>query len=277
LSESDPRRVRVARRRHYLMCPPTYFTVAYTLNPWMHPDKPTDGDVALMQWERLVETYRGLGHQVDLIDPVPGLPDMVFAANGATVVDGVVLAARFRHSERADEAAAHIAWFRDRGHPVHEPVHVNEGEGDLVSSRDRIFAGCGFRTDRRAHAEASRVLGRPVQSLTLVDPWFYHLDTALTVLDDDVISYYPPAFSAESRAVLRVLHPDAIIASDADAAVFGLNAISDGRHVLLPPQARDMAAALSDRGFVPIDVDLSELLKAGGSAKCCTLELRGLR
>jgi N-dimethylarginine dimethylaminohydrolase len=259
------------------MCPPTYFTVAYALNPWMDPDKPIDGELALLQWERLVETYRGLGHEVDLIDPLPGLPDMVFTANGATVVDGTVLAARFRHPERADEAAAHIAWFRDRGHPVREPVHVNEGEGDLVLSRDRIFAGCGFRTDSRAHAEAARVLGRTVQSLTLVDPRFYHLDTALAVLADDVIAYYPPAFSAESRAVLRALHPDAVIASDADAAVFGLNAVSDGRHVLLPPQARDMAAALSERGFAPIDVDLSELLKAGGSAKCCTLELRGLR
>ncbi len=259
------------------MCPPTYFTVVSALNPWMDPDKPTDADLALLQWEQLVATYRGLGHQVELIEAVPGLPDMVFTANGATVADGAVLAARFRHPERADEAAAHVAWFHRRGHAVHEPVHVNEGEGDFVASRDRIFAGCGFRTDRRAHAEAARVLGRPVQSLTLVDPFFYHLDTALTVLDDDVIAYYPPAFSAESRAVLRSLHPDAIIAADADAAVFGLNAVSDGRHVVLPAQARDLAAALSERGFVPIDVDLSELLKAGGSAKCCTLELRGLR
>jgi N-dimethylarginine dimethylaminohydrolase len=31
---------------------------------------------------------------------------------------------------------------------------------------------------------------------------------------------------------------------------------------------------LRDRGFNPIGVDMSELLKAGGSAKCCTLELR---
>jgi N-dimethylarginine dimethylaminohydrolase len=55
--------------------------------------------------------------------------------------------------------------------------------------------------------------------------------------------------------------------------VFGVNAVSDGRHVVLAQQATGLADQLSQRGFVPIGVDLSELLKAGGGAKCCALEL----
>ena len=57
--------------------------------------------------------------------------------------------------------------------------------------------------------------------------------------------------------------------------MLGLNAVSDGRHVVLaagrPPAWRPSCA---ERGYEPIGVDLSELLKAGGGAKCCTLELR---
>ena len=56
--------------------------------------------------------------------------------------------------------------------------------------------------------------------------------------------------------------------------MLGLNAVSDGRHVVLPVQARGLAAQLSERGFTPVGVDMSELLKGGGGAKCCTLELR---
>ena len=110
-------------------------------------------------------------------------------------------------------------------------------------------------------------------SLELVDPRFYHLDTALAVLDDTTIAYYPPAFSDESRARLLELFPDAIEVASADAYVLGLNAVSDGLHVVHPAAATGFAEQLSDAGFVPIGVDLSELLKGGGSVKCCTLEV----
>lgn len=270
------RPVRTARPMRYLMCSPAHFDVCYSINPWMEPEKPTDGGLALMQWERLTNLFLGLGHQVELIQPVPGLPDMVFAANGATMVDGKVLSARFRYPQRVDEGPAYADWFRQRGYQVLEAEHINEGEGDYLVTGSRILAGTGFRTDRLSHDEAARFFGRPVQSLTLVDPRFYHLDTALAVLDHDEIMYYPKAFSAESQAVLQELYPDAILATDADAEVFGLNAVSDGRHVLLASQASNLIDELWARGFVPIGVDLSELLKSGGSAKCCTLELREL-
>src|SRR3954449_5980436 len=102
---------RQVRPRHFLMCPPTYFDVSYAINPWMDPSVPVNPVRAFEQWSGLVAAYRNAGHRVDLLDPLPGLPDMVFAANGATVIDGRVLGARFRHPQRAGEAAAHRSWF----------------------------------------------------------------------------------------------------------------------------------------------------------------------
>jgi N-dimethylarginine dimethylaminohydrolase len=266
---------RIARSRHYLMCRPSFYTVSYSINPWMDPAKPTDTDLAISQWEALYRLYRELGHRVELIDPVPGLPDMVYAANGATVLRDRVLIANFRHEQRAAEAAAYKDWFHARGYAeVHTAAHVNEGEGDYLVVGGRILAGTGFRTVPSAHIEAQDVLGAPVVSLELVDPRFYHLDTALAVLDDDLVMYNPDAFSAVSRVVLRELFPDAILADPADAGAFGLNAVSDGRHVVLPAAASGLAAKVAARGFEPIGLDLSELLKGGGSVKCCTLEIR---
>ncbi|QMU74069.1 dimethylargininase [Streptacidiphilus sp. P02-A3a] len=257
------------------MCRPTHFTVDYSINPWMDPAKPTDTDNAIAQWEQLHALFQRLGHTVEVIEPVAGLPDMVFAANGATVVDGRALVARFRHRQRQDEAPAYLAWFRERGYPVvRQAEFTNEGEGDYLVVGERILAGTGFRTDRRAHAEAERVLGRPVVTLELVDPRYYHLDTALAVLSETEIMYYPGAFSAESRATLQRLYPRAVLATPEDAAVFGMNAVSDGRRVVLPEAAVALAERLRERGFEPIGIDITELLKAGGSVKCCTLELR---
>lgn len=259
----------------YLMCRPAYFAVDYAINPWMDPSRPVDVDLAVRQWETLRDTYRRLGHTVDEIDPIPGLPDMVFAANGATVIDGIVYGAQFRYPERAAEAPAYLNWLANSGVTTYEAKQVNEGEGDLLLAGRFLLAGTGFRTDLGAHAEAQEIFGRPVITLTLVDPRYYHLDTALTVLDDDTIAYLPEALTAGSRRVLAQLYPDAILARPEDAAVLGLNAVSDGRHVVMPVQAAALARQFAERGYEPVPVDLSELLKAGGGPKCCTLELRG--
>jgi N-dimethylarginine dimethylaminohydrolase len=256
------------------MCRPTYFAVDYVINPWMDPSVPVRTDLAVAQWTALRDTYRELGHTVDEIDPIPGLPDMVFAANGATVVDGLAYGAQFRYPQRAPEAPAYLNWLADAGFVTHEAKERNEGEGDLLLTRGFLLAGTGFRTDLAAHAEAQELFGRPVITLQLVDPRYYHLDTALTVLRGDTIAYLPEAFSASSRRVLAQLFPDAIEASPADAAVLGLNAVSDGHNVVLAKQATGLAGQLRERGFTPVPVDLSELLKAGGGPKCCTLELR---
>jgi N-dimethylarginine dimethylaminohydrolase len=263
-----------ASPRRYLMCRPTHFAVTYRINPWMDPAAPYDTALAIRQWESLRQTFLDLGHTVELIDPLPGLPDMVFAANGATVVDGRVLAVQFRDAERADEAPAYASWFAERGFEVVDPKHTNEGEGDLLLAGDILLAGTGFRTAHAAHAEAQEVLERPVITLQLVDPAYYHLDTALCVLDDTNVAYLPEAFSPGSQAVLRRLFPHAVIANADDAAVLGLNGVSDGRTVVLPEQATHLAAELGRAGYQTVGVDVSELNKAGGGPKCCTLEVR---
>ncbi|GAA5182950.1 amidinotransferase [Rugosimonospora acidiphila] len=261
--------------RRYLMCRPTYFAVDYTINPWMDPSTPVDAELAIRQWTELADIYRDLGHTVELIEPLPGLPDMVFAANGATVIDGTVLGAQFKYPERAAEGPAYLEWFARAGFATHQAKFVNEGEGDLLLTERFLLAGTGFRTDPGAHGEAQELFGRPVIGLQLVDPSFYHLDTALCVLGGPAeVAYLPEAFSAGSRRVLARLFPDAITVDEPDARVFGLNAVSDGQRVVLPVQAVGLMSELERRGYRPIGVDMSELRKAGGGPKCCTLEVR---
>ncbi|MFH8976867.1 dimethylargininase [Streptomyces sp. NPDC017890] len=274
---------RVPRRRRFLLCEPRHFAVQYAINPWMSTGRPVDVIRAVDQWQALVDAYRAHGHTVDTVGPVPGLPDMVFAANCAVVVEGRVLGSLFHAPERRPESVPYEAWFKTEGFEVQHPEAVCEGEGDLVPAGRWILAGTGFRTSREAHREAQEFFGVPVISLTLVDPYFYHLDTALFVLDDGSdgsdgnIAYYPGAFSAGSREVLGRLYPDAVIATREDAMAFGLNSVSDGRHVFISPGARGLAGRLAGLGYVPVPVDLSEFHKAGGGIKCCTQEIREIR
>lgn len=266
------------------MCEPRYFEVRYAINPWMDTDRPVDRALAREQWGNLVRAYRDHGHTVETVAPVEGLPDMVFAANAALVVDGRVFGSSFRAPERRQESAAYATWFKAAGYDVHAPRSVCEGEGDLVPAGRFVLAGAGFRTQRAAHREVQEFFGRPVISLDLVDPRFYHLDTALFFLGEEDgegdgtgagdVAYYPAAFSPGSREVLRRLYPRALIATEEDALAFGLNSVSDGRHVFVAPRAHHLVDQLAHRGYVPVPVDLSEFHKAGGGIKCCTQEIR---
>ncbi len=263
------------RPRHYLMCPPTYFDVAYAINPWMDPSTTVDRPRAQRQWDALVAAYERLGHRVSRLAPVPGLPDMVFTANGALVVDGRALVANFVHPQRRAEADHHLAWARanvdaDAG----RATHANEAEGDLLVVGDVVLAGTGFRTDAASHAQVAATFDREVLTLDLVDPRFYHLDVAVGVLDDDRVAYFPPALAPASRAALRRRFPDAIEVSEADALVLGCNVVGDGRHVVVDERAVELAGDLAEAGFVPVPVAVDEFTKAGGGIKCLTMEVR---
>jgi arginine dihydrolase len=260
------------------VCSPEHYTVEYVINPWMDPSTPVDTELAVKQWAGLRDALERLGHTVHELAPQTGLPDMVYAANGAFTVDGVVYGARFRYPQRTAEAAAHQRWYQVNGWRYQAAQMINEGEGDFVYlpavHSGVILAGYGFRTEPAAHCEAQEVLGHPVVSLRLVDPRFYHLDVALAALDDTSIVYYPGAFSEASQRVLRQLFPDAMVAEEADALAFGLNLVSDGRNVVLNAEATALGEKLAAAGYQPVHVELGELKKGGGSVKCCIAELR---
>jgi N-dimethylarginine dimethylaminohydrolase len=272
---------RVPSKRSVLMCRPDYFTVSYRINPWMHPEDPTDTSLAVKQWQVLYQTYLDLGFDVHLVDPIEGLPDMVYAANGGFVLDNIAYGASFTYPERQPEGPAYMDWFAANGYDVRVPANVNEGEGDFLLVGDVILAGMGFRSASKSHEELAEIFGRPVITLNLVNPSFYHLDTAIAVLDPSPaageranIAYLPSAFDEASLAILRERYPDAIIVNEEDAAVLGLNSYSDGYNIVIASRAKDFERQLRGRGYNPIGVDLSELLLGGGGVKCCTLELR---
>ena len=257
----------------YLMCPPTFFAVRYRINPWMEPEVPVDVDRAVRQWRRLRDQLVSLGHRVEVMTPDPRLPDLVFTANGGIAVGDRALVPRFRHPERQAESPVYAAALHELGVTVVEQAEcVNEGEGDYLLVGDRFLAGTGQRSDPDSAREVAEFFDIEVVPLTLVDPRFYHLDTALARLRPDLVAYWPGAFSERSQGVLRELFPDAVLADEADAAALALNMVSDGTSVVMAPDRPDLCAAVADRGLHVIEIATGELRKSGGGAKCCVLE-----
>ena len=204
--------------RHYLMCRPTTSRLTYAINPWMDPTRRSDRRRwPIRQWEALRDTYLELGpHGRASSTRSPGLPDMVFAANGAPGRRRHACSARSSATRSGPaEGPAYLRWFAEqRVRPVHERRSTSTRARATSSSLGDVHAGRHRLPHRAAaHAEAQEFFGRPVITLQLVDPRYYHLDTALVRRSTDAhVAYFPEAFSPGSQAVLRRLFPDAVIA-----------------------------------------------------------------
>ena len=261
---------------HILMSPPYYFDVRYEINPWMNTRNRVDNAAAWEQWEALYETLAGeIGAEVEVVNPVAGLPDFVFTANAGLLAGNTFIPSNFRYPERAREERHWQAWFESRGYRVARlPSGLSfEGEGDLLSAGDTILAGYRFRSDQEAVEEVGRLLGREVLLLELADPWFYHLDTCACPLSDDAILYYPGAFTAVGRDLINQRFPNSILVPEVEARRFACNSVVIGRHVVMNAGCPVVAAELQARGFQVHEVDVSEFLKAGGGPKCLALFL----
>jgi N-dimethylarginine dimethylaminohydrolase len=260
--------------RRILMCRPTYYGIEYEINPWMNRSQGTDTERATRQWEELFATLTGpIGTRVELIEPVPGLPDMVFTANAGLVWGEVFVPSRFRHPERAGEEPQFERWFADHGFEIRrlpEECHF-EGAGDALPCAGILWTGYHFRTDVRAHWRLSEMLVIPTMPLELVDARFYHLDTCFCPLDEQTAIYYPAAFDDYARRVLEANIPTLIAAEEEEASRFACNAVVVGRDVVLNAGCPKLGAELTRRGWTVHSVDLSEYLKAGGSAMCLTI------
>lgn len=139
-----------------------YFDVTYSINAWMNPDRPTSTQTGLAQWKGVFDTLVDLGHDVRLIEPVPGLPDMVFSANGALVVDGKALVARFRHPQRRDESSAYLDWFRlDKWSTVRQAEYINEGRATSSSPARRSWPAPASARNRGPTTRCASSSGAP--------------------------------------------------------------------------------------------------------------------
>ncbi len=260
-----------------LMCPADYFGIEYEINPWMNMQQGTSPQLALRQWQRLYQTLCDLGAAIDLLEPIPGLPDLVFTANAGLVFHDMFLPARFRFGVRQGESPHFEKWARDRGFtlvPLPESMNF-EGAGDALFCGDTLFAGYRFRSDVRSHQWVGERLGVAALPLELVDPRFYHLDTCFCPVAPGVAIYYPGAFDEYGRSVLKDRIDCLVEVSAEEAVSFSCNAVVVGRSVVLNQGAPKLAAALESLGFNVRPLEFSEFIKSGGSAKCLTLRIDG--
>ena len=261
--------------RRYLMCPPRYFEVAYEINPWMQSEVRLDRDLAHEQWDGLVATLTEAGAEVEILEPAPEVPDLVFTANAGVVNGTQFVPSRFRHPERQLETPLDIAWFEAAGYQVTElPAGLDhEGAGDALPFGETLICGYRWRSDIGASTALAALTGASTRAIELVDQRLYHFDLTFCPLDDRRAICAPVGWDSYGRRVIGDLVPEPLHLEDDEALSFCANSVVVDQTVLMPACPPRVGRRLEAWGFEVMVVDVSEFLKAGGGPRCLTLAL----
>jgi N-dimethylarginine dimethylaminohydrolase len=272
-----------------LMCPPDHFGVRYAINPWMDPPSWTRNDQALTaashhEWTMLRDTLVSLGASIELVPAAATVPDLVFTANAAVVLDRKALLARFRHPERQKEEvhfettfrALQRRWLIDCIYKLPDEV-VLEGSGDCVWDvrRNQFWLGYGLRSDAVAEQIIKEAFDVEVVALELANPRFYHMDTALCPLSRGEVMFVPDAFTKKGRATIydQVNACQRIVVDVEDACRLAANAVRIGDTLVMSSCGDRLRSDLAKRGYHVVTTPLCSFLRSGGSAFCLTLRL----
>ena len=292
-----------------LMCPPTFFKVQWEINPFMDKNNQPDPLKARLEWLMLIETYLQLGVEVKILRPRPNLHDMVYTANAGWGRKSVFILSKFRHKERRDEIKFYEEWFKTNGFKAikmpnrqDEPPYF-EGQGDLITTNKEYLFGWGIRSSFAAgkYISENLFLGRKIISLQLINKNFYHLDTCFFSWKPlDFIMYYPQAFNSESLKKIKALDLDKIEVTREEAMNLVCNSVYYETTAIISGAGERLLEQFQGRKFMLFRVksieDLplvfkeyrkiskktpkiivlpkpTELLKAGGSYRCCSLFL----
>ncbi len=257
--------------KEVLMCRPNFFSISYTINPWMKIGS-ENKNLAQIQWNNLYQTYLCLGIKVNILDQQPGYPDMVFATDQGVVYGKKVLMSNFRFKERKGERKPYKEWFTDHGYEIKliPDKAYFEGNGECLFFGQKLLIGIGFRANQLTCKYLSYALDTEVIPLELVNPFFYHLDTALFILNKETVFYYPEAFSKKSQKILKKLVPNLIALNDFEANNFAANSVVTDHQVVINKTLPNFRTTLAQLGYKAVEVDISEFAKAGGGAHCLT-------
>ncbi|VDO99975.1 unnamed protein product [Soboliphyme baturini] len=261
--------------KEILMCPPKYFEVTYEINPWMHKSSRVDRAKAMEQWNTLKRTIEACGAEVVTIEPIEGLPDMVFTANAALLRKKKVWLSCFKYPQRQGERKYFEEWFKNNGYEVSGDDTTFEGAGDALYAGNKLFAAHGFRSDKKVYEKIKAFFNDPTidyHILHLIDPRFYHIDTTFCPLNSEIGIFNPLAYDEASRKEFESSMKLLVVPKD-ETCHFACNAVVIDNNIIMAEGTEKTTKIVEENGFKVHHVNMSEFLKSGGSCKCLTLAL----
>lgn len=261
--------------KRVILCQPQYMTIRDVINETQKHFK-NEGihiERALEQHENFVQTLRKNGIEVILLPYHKKYPEQVFTRDIGFTLGETVFVADMASKVRQGEENVLKQWLEDEGFSYYNINGDHIEGGDVIIDGKTIYVGLSDRTNQQAADHLQRLLSSfEVKAIPFKEKYL-HLDCVFNVVSPEIALVFPEALTEEDIKFFRSRY-QLIEVSKEEQFTLGTNVLSIGnKRILSLPVNKEVNKQLRARGFEVIEVDITEIIKSGGSFRCCTLPI----
>jgi N-dimethylarginine dimethylaminohydrolase len=264
--------------KRVILCQPQYMTIREVINETQREFKDEGIHIkrALEQHREFVRTLEANGIEVVLLPYHKKFPEQVFTRDIGFTLGQTIFVAKMAHDVRIGEEDVLRQWLDDEEMSYFNLAEDRIEGGDVIIDGETIYVGLSNRTHQEAVEHLQSILIQfDVKAIPFKEKYL-HLDCVFNVVSPEVALIYPPALTKEDIDLFSSRY-ELIEVSQDEQYTLGTNVLSIGdKKIVSLPINKQVNQKLRNRGFEVIEVDITEIIKSGGSFRCCTLPiLRG--
>lgn len=258
-----------------IVVPPDYMKITTVINETQsyYAKENINIQKAMEQHQFLVETLTNNGVKVISLPTKPDLNEQVFTRDiGFTLHEKLFIASMDRDI-RKEEIDLLKKWLHHEQLEYTPFTNVSIEGGDVIIDNNKIWIGLSQRTKQAAIDHLKNQF--PQLDITAVPlrEDILHLDCVFNILEDGHALIYRDGMS-EAACQMLMEQYTLIEVTKEEQFSMAPNILSiGGKKIISLPENRRVNDALKELGYQIIEVPFSEIIKSGGSFRCCTLPL----
>ncbi|WP_085993443.1 dimethylarginine dimethylaminohydrolase family protein [Oceanobacillus senegalensis] len=261
--------------KQVIVAPPQFMEIKEVINTTQRQyfKENIDRDIALEQHEQFVQTLKSEGIDVVKFDAIPNLNEQVYTRDIGFTVGNQIFVAYLKKSLRKPEKKVLVQWLNEQEIP-YQKIDIESIEGgDVMVDQDKIWVGVSDRTSQEAIHLLKQKLTKHTVIPVSIRKNILHLDCTFNILSKDTAILYRDGVDKDSYRKMKESYT-LIEVTEKEQFTMGTNVLSIGnKKVISLPENQQVNKELTRNGFHVIEVEFSEIIKSGGSFRCCTLPI----
>lgn len=264
--------------RRVILCEPQFMTIRDVINETQeyYKHENINIDRAIQQHNQFCQLLNEHGIEVIKLSPSKQYPEQVFTRDIGFTIGQNIFTAEMAADIRQGEEHELKKWLESEQISYHALSEDSIEGGDVIVDGQNLYVGISSRTNKASIQELTRLLpGYEILPISL-NQRYLHLDCVFNIISPEEALIFPEAIDQITVNMLSSRF-DLIEVTEKEQFTLGTNVLSIGRKKVFSLMGNhDVNNRLRERGYHVIEVDITEIIKSGGSFRCCTLPiLRG--
>ncbi|WP_096435040.1 dimethylarginine dimethylaminohydrolase family protein [Alteribacter populi] len=258
-----------------VLCEPRHIAIRDVINETQKKYK-KEGiniDLAIKQHQLFSESLFAQGVEVIHVPPLENYPEQVFTRDIGFTLGQTIYVAEMAQKIRKGEEESLKTWLKMTETSYYNLLGDKIEGGDVIVDGMNIFIGVSDRTDKKAIEHLQSLLPQ-YEIIPISFPHKYlHLDCIFNIVSPTEALLFPGVIGEHEEELLTSRY-ECIHVSEEEQFTLGTNVFSIGnKKVYSLPVNKGVNGQLRERGFEVIEIEISEIIKSGGSFRCCTMPL----